>query len=105
MARLRNKVPQRKTLSCGNLAHGFAACGQANKDTLRFMNKANVAIVSAYNDMLSAHQPYETFPAAHPRGGAGAGLGGAVRRRHAGHVRRRDPGAAGHGAEPVLAAT
>lgn len=62
MRRLKAQSPQRKTLSCGNLAHGFAACGQHDKDVLRLMNQANVAIVSAYNDMLSAHQPYERFP-------------------------------------------
>lgn len=59
---LKAQSPQRSTLSCGNLAHGFAACNQSDKDTLKFMNKANVAIVSAYNDMLSAHQPYQDFP-------------------------------------------
>ncbi|WKE67166.1 phosphogluconate dehydratase [Gallaecimonas kandeliae] len=53
----------RASLSCGNLAHGFAACGMADKDSLRSFTKANVAIVSAYNDMLSAHQPYEGYPA------------------------------------------
>lgn len=62
MTTLKEQSPHRSTLSCGNLAHGFAACGQQDKDTLKFMNKANVAIVSAYNDMLSAHQPYQTFP-------------------------------------------
>ena len=62
MRRLKAQSPQRSTLSCGNLAHGFAACGQKDKDVLRLMNQANVAIVSAYNDMLSAHQPYERFP-------------------------------------------
>ena len=62
MSKLREQGPLRGTLSCGNLAHGFAACGQADKDTLKLVNKANVAIVSAYNDMLSAHQPYATYP-------------------------------------------
>ena len=62
MGELKAQSPQRSTLSCGNLAHGFAACNQSDKDTLKFMNKANVAIVSAYNDMLSAHQPYQDFP-------------------------------------------
>ncbi|WP_341501160.1 phosphogluconate dehydratase [Gallaecimonas sp. GXIMD4217] len=57
------KGVHRAALSCGNLAHGFAACGKADKDDLKAFNKANVAIVSAYNDMLSAHQPYETYPA------------------------------------------
>ncbi len=59
----RREGPLRGELSCGNLAHGFAACGAAEKSDLRSMTKANVAIVSSYNDMLSAHQPYETYPA------------------------------------------
>ncbi|MUL53655.1 phosphogluconate dehydratase [Pseudomonas aeruginosa] len=49
-----SKGPHRGTLPCGNLAHGVAACGESDKQTLRLMNQANVAIVSAYNDMLSA---------------------------------------------------
>lgn len=57
-----SKGPHRGTLPCGNLAHGVAACGESDKQTLRLMNQANVAIVSAYNDMLSAHQPFERFP-------------------------------------------
>ncbi|MFT4941101.1 MAG: phosphogluconate dehydratase [Paraglaciecola sp.] len=60
-ARLRG--PHRGVLSCGNLAHGFAACGTEDKADLRSMTKSNIAIVSAYNDMLSAHQPYQTYPA------------------------------------------
>ena len=55
--------PHRGVLSCGNLAHGFAACGAEDKSDLRSMTKSNIAIVSSYNDMLSAHQPYEAFPA------------------------------------------
>jgi phosphogluconate dehydratase len=55
--------PHRGVLSCGNLAHGFAACGTEDKSDLRSMTKANIAIVSSYNDMLSAHQPYEAYPA------------------------------------------
>jgi phosphogluconate dehydratase len=55
--------PQRGKLSCGNLAHGFAACAAADKRDLTGDGKANIAIVSAYNDMLSAHQPFERFPA------------------------------------------
>tara|TARA_B110000503_G_scaffold36425_1_gene59632 strand:- start:5863 stop:7677 length:1815 start_codon:yes stop_codon:yes gene_type:complete len=56
-----NKV-SRSTLSCGNLAHGFAACSSTDKDRLTMMDEANVAVVSAYNDMLSAHQPFERYP-------------------------------------------
>ncbi|MFC6439842.1 phosphogluconate dehydratase [Bowmanella sp. JS7-9] len=58
----RRQGPHRGVLSCGNLAHGFAACSASEKADLRSMTKANVAIVSSYNDMLSAHQPYETYP-------------------------------------------
>ena len=52
----------RKQLSCGNLAHGFAACGESDKDTIKLMDAANIGIVTAYNDMLSAHQPYGDYP-------------------------------------------
>lgn len=53
----------RKALGCSNLAHGFAACSQADKARLSDEIAPNIAIVSAYNDMLSAHQPFATFPA------------------------------------------
>ncbi|WP_024951097.1 phosphogluconate dehydratase [Cobetia crustatorum] len=52
----------RSELSCGNLAHGFAACGETDKNRLKLMNSANLGIISAYNDMLSAHQPFEDYP-------------------------------------------
>lgn len=55
--------PTRTRLSCGNLAHGFAACGPTDKGRLRADVTPNLAIVNAYNDMLSAHQPFETYPA------------------------------------------
>ncbi|RZL52069.1 MAG: phosphogluconate dehydratase, partial [Variovorax sp.] len=48
--------------SCTNLAHGFAAAG-ADKEALKRKPWPNIGIVSAYNDMLSAHQPYEHYPA------------------------------------------
>jgi phosphogluconate dehydratase len=54
--------PARGSLGCANLAHGFAACGPGEKLSLSRAVKPNIAIVSAYNDMLSAHQPLETFP-------------------------------------------
>ncbi|MNF36364.1 Phosphogluconate dehydratase [compost metagenome] len=54
--------PQRAKLQCANFAHGVAGCGTEDKQSLRMMNAANVAIVSSYNDMLSAHQPYEHYP-------------------------------------------
>ncbi len=52
----------RRHLSCSNLAHGFAACGSADKAAIRGGGVPNLGIVTAYNDMLSAHQPYERFP-------------------------------------------
>jgi phosphogluconate dehydratase len=55
--------PARGRLACANLAHGFAASNPTDKAALRGTVKPNVAIVSAYNDMLSAHQPFESFPA------------------------------------------
>ena len=57
-----NNRPERGKLSCGNLAHGFAACGEEDKNSLRMMEAGNMAIVTSYNDMLSAHQPYATYP-------------------------------------------
>lgn len=62
LARTAEEGPVRAGLNCGNLAHGFAACGQDDKQALRETDKANIAIVSSYNDMLSAHQPLEQFP-------------------------------------------
>ncbi len=53
---------QRGALSCTNLAHGFAAFPANDKLALRQDKKPSIAIVSSYNDMLSAHQPFERFP-------------------------------------------
>ena len=53
----------RAQLACGNLAHVVAACPQAQKSTLMDMTRCNVGIITAYNDMLSAHQPYADYPA------------------------------------------
>jgi phosphogluconate dehydratase len=58
-----NNGPARKTLSCGNLAHATAASRKRDKATLAANTRANIGIVSAYNDMLSAHQPFEQYPA------------------------------------------
>ena len=57
----REAGPARRELSCGNLAHGFAASG-ADKANLRGGSGGNIGIVTAYNDMLSAHQPMEQYP-------------------------------------------
>ena len=52
----------RAVLSCGNLAHGFAACRPSDKATLAGDQAPNLGIITSYNDMLSAHQPFETYP-------------------------------------------
>jgi len=65
LERINNAIidgPHRARLSCGNLAHGFAACNPHDKAALREGHTPNLAIVTAYNDMLSAHQPYERYP-------------------------------------------
>jgi phosphogluconate dehydratase len=61
IAAARDSAPRRRHLSCGNLAHGFAGC-VTDKSALRNVIAPNIAIVTAYNDMLSAHQPYERYP-------------------------------------------
>ena len=73
-------APARQRLSCGNLAHAFAASG-ADKDALKAGRKPNIGIVTAYNDMLSAHQPMEQYPtlirmAARNAGGSAQVAGG-----------------------------
>ena len=76
-----SQTPRRKALGCANLAHGFAACGAHDKQALRVGDGPNLAIVTAYNDMLSAHQPLETYPeiirqAARETGGTAQVAGG-----------------------------
>ena len=61
MAEQANRGMTRPRLSCGNFAHGFAAAGE-DKDDIRAMRGPNLAIVTSFNDMLSAHQPYERYP-------------------------------------------
>lgn len=61
--RARLRGPRRQQLACSNLAHGFAACSAQDKEALKSQPVPNIAIVSAYNDMLSAHQPLEKYPA------------------------------------------
>ncbi|MEC9313817.1 MAG: phosphogluconate dehydratase [Pseudomonadota bacterium] len=75
------KGPHRAVLGCGNLAHGFAACSMTDKADLAGDQKANIAIISSYNDMLSAHEPFKDFPAiikeaAHEAGGVAQFAGG-----------------------------
>lgn len=57
-----SRAPTRARLGCANLAHGFAACGTVDKQRLAEADVPNIGIVTAYNDMLSAHRPYETYP-------------------------------------------
>jgi phosphogluconate dehydratase len=54
--------PQRKGMGCANLAHAFAASPANDKLVIRESKRPNIGIVTAYNDMLSAHQPYATYP-------------------------------------------
>ncbi|MDZ4087445.1 MAG: phosphogluconate dehydratase [Tabrizicola sp.] len=61
MAKAVSNGPVRAHLSCGNQAHAYAAMGQA-KDALVAARVPNLGIVTAYNDMLSAHQPFERYP-------------------------------------------
>src|SRR6266436_1253864 len=69
----RRRGSARGGLSCTNLAHGFAASDATDKEALKLMRWPNVAIVSAYNDMLSAHQPLERYPALIKRAARAAG--------------------------------
>ena len=74
-------VANRAVLSCGNLAHGFAACAPADKAILSGDRVPNIGIITSYNDMLSAHQPFEPFPrlikeAAREAGGVAQVAGG-----------------------------
>ena len=54
--------PGREHLGCSNLAHAIAPCSAVEKENLVHKSSENIAIVSAYNDMLSAHQPFVNFP-------------------------------------------
>lgn len=63
MSATRQHLPPRKRLSCGNLAHTFAACSAHEKQLIAGMEAPNLGIVTAYNDMLSAHQPLQSYPA------------------------------------------
>lgn len=76
-----SRTANRAVLSCGNLAHGFAVCSPVEKQVLSGDRVPNLGIITAYNDMLSAHQPFETFPqlikaAAREAGGVAQVAGG-----------------------------
>jgi phosphogluconate dehydratase len=81
IAKAHEAKPKRKALGCANLAHGFAACTVSDKEALRNGSGPNLAIVTSYNDMLSAHQPFEFYPglireAARAAGGTAQVAGG-----------------------------
>jgi phosphogluconate dehydratase len=80
MARAADEGPRRAHLSCGNQAHAYAAM-EGDKAALVADRAANIGIVTAYNDMLSAHQPFQTYPdkikaAARSAGGTAQVAGG-----------------------------
>ncbi|NGN40321.1 phosphogluconate dehydratase [Mesorhizobium sp. CGMCC 1.15528] len=62
IAEASSRSANRAVLSCGNLAHGFAVCSPSEKIALGGDKVPNLGIITSYNDMLSAHQPFETFP-------------------------------------------
>jgi phosphogluconate dehydratase len=73
--------PARSALGCANIAHAYAAMPERDKIVLREQRQPNLAIVTAYNDMLSAHRPYEDYPeriraAARARGATAQVAGG-----------------------------
>src|SRR3954452_24210221 len=61
MAQQKERGISRPRMSCGNFAHGFAASGE-DKAAISTLGGPNIGIVTAYNDMLSAHQPYARYP-------------------------------------------
>ncbi len=80
MARAAAEGPRRAHLTCGNQAHAYAAMGD-DKAALTSAPTPNLGIVTAYNDMLSAHQPFERYPdliraAARASGGTAQVAGG-----------------------------
>ncbi len=76
------QTPPRKKLSCGNVAHAFAACSPEDKERIAEGRTGNLGIITAYNDMLSAHQPFKDYPdqikQAAARFGATAQIAGGV---------------------------
>jgi len=61
MAEQKERGINRRRLSCGNFAHGFAAAGD-DKEAISGIAGPNIGLVTSYNDMLSAHQPYARYP-------------------------------------------
>jgi phosphogluconate dehydratase len=85
MAAQRKAGTQRQGMGCANMAHAFAALPANDKLAVRAAKVPHVGVVTAYNDMLSAHQPYEHYPEAiraAARAAGGHGTGGGWRARH-----------------------
>ncbi len=81
MAAAADDGPRRAHLACGNLAHAYAASSDGDKEVLVEASAGNIGIITAYNDMLSAHQPFERYPdlirdAAREAGGTAQVAGG-----------------------------
>ena len=76
----RSSDPARLRLAAANQAHGFAACPANDKDMLKMGRWANIGIVTAYNDMLSAHQPLAAYPDILKRGARKGGVLRGIRR-------------------------
>src|SRR5690606_36164729 len=81
MRQAREAGPRRGSLACGNLAHVAAACPAGDKAELAGGTGGHIGIITAYNDMLSAHQPYAAYPelikqAAREAGGTAQVAGG-----------------------------
>ena len=85
IARAAKDGPRRTHLSCGNQAHAYAAMGD-DKSTLLQERAPNIGIITAYNDMLSAHQPFEVYPETNQTGGPRAWCHRTGSRWSAGHV-------------------
>ena len=62
ISKAKTQIVKRKTLGCSNLAHAIAPLNKEEKASMVNMQKPNMAIITAYNDMLSAHEPYATYP-------------------------------------------
>ena len=60
--RLSRRPPGAERMGCANVAHAFAALPANDKLRVVALKAPNIGIVTAYNDMLSAHQPYEGYP-------------------------------------------
>ncbi|MBI0326329.1 phosphogluconate dehydratase [Burkholderia plantarii] len=81
IAAAQGRFPARGTLSCANLAHGFAGLEGNDKFVIKAISEPNIGIVSSYNEMLSAHAPYVSYPdiikaAARENGGVAQFAGG-----------------------------